>query len=188
MQSFIDVISMRWLVLNVGGLVLLWYGIDTGVVGATFALDNTPLSEAIVAVFLVGWAYTSFRIWKVSNALNQVLQGKPCDFSPRRERFMLTVEMHIAVVNRIMNMLLLLGISGTMYGLIVATSNIDVQKLADTATVGTQLGVLIDGLHTMFVTTLTGLITAIWLGIHLTILENSYRKLYVVRGVKHVSS
>jgi len=182
MKSFIDVLIMRWLLLNSAGAVLLWYGWDTGTIQSVFFLDQTYISEAILTVFVFGWALCSYRIYQCSHALNRVAGALRTIFPDKRERFNITTEAYVSTVVRFNNSLLLMGIAGTMYGLVVAISGIDLNNLGDASTVGQELSKMMSGLHTMFVTTLTGLLSALWLGIHLTVLENAYRKLFLARG------
>lgn len=184
----LDLLAMRCLLLNVAGIVLLWYGIDSEVVLETFALDTTYISESIVFVFVCAMFLAWYHTYWCSRALNDAVKGKENPYFPtRREAYIIYTEQPIVLINRLQNIMLLLGLAGTMYGLTVAVSGVDVARLGSIDDVGSELSKMIGGIHVVFVTTLTGILSALWTGLHLTMLENAYRKLFLLRG-GHVST
>jgi hypothetical protein len=174
-----DLLIMRALLLNVAGVCLLYWGLDTGVVQSVFTKDQTFISESIVGVFLFGWVLCLYRIWQVSDSINHAEDGAVTT----KERFNIASEICVSPIARISSLLVAMGIIGTMYGIIVALSQADLTQLADVSTVGQELTVMVGGLMTMFVSTITGLVTSAYLGLNLQLLENGFRKLYIKANV-----
>ena len=135
----------------------------------------------IFATFLVGLVICTYKIVRTSLELNQVRDGRPAPGSraaghlerfpahdaPGREiaaallRFRMAS--YISVVGHIANLLVFLGLIGTVIGFIVALSGVDAEAAGNLNQVAPMVSSLIDGMGIALYTTLVGAVLHVWL-------------------------
>jgi biopolymer transport protein ExbB/TolQ len=69
------------------------------------------------------------------------------------------------VVKYIANMLVLLGLIGTVLGFIIALSGVSAESAGDVDAIQPMVGALLSGMATALYTTLTGAVLSMWLGL-----------------------
>ena len=176
-----------------------------GVLGAAWLqgwLDAMLESSArlmclgIFATFLIGLATCALKVVRTSLDLNEVRDGRPAPGSraagdlarfergngsdPRVAADLLRFRMasHIAIVGHIANMLVFLGLIGTVIGFIVALSSIDPEVTGNIKQVAPMVSSLIDGMGIALYTTLVGAVLHIWLIVNHRMLATGTLHLY----------
>ena len=72
----------------------------------------------------------------------------------------------ISIVRQIANILVFLGLIGTVIGFIIALSGIDAKSAADTSNIAGMIGTLISGMSVALYTTLLGAVLNLWLTVN----------------------
>lgn len=147
------------------------------------------LSGIIFAVFLYGLGLCGFRIWETSVAINDIKEGGKVAAS-RVARYMaaarakdaesratqlnmlrLQLSHRIQIVRNIANMLVFLGLIGTVIGFIIALSGVDEQAVSEADSVASMVATLIRGMSVALYTTLLGAVLNVWLSINYRMLS-----------------
>jgi hypothetical protein len=82
-----------------------------------------------------------------------------------------------ATCSRLISTLTLLGLGGTVIGMIIAFDSVDTEALKDVGSLGTNIGTLMQGVSIALYTTLAGVATYLWA---------SFNALYVYRITQKV--
>lgn len=172
---------LRFTVLNIAALALLWVAWLQGWLHKIWALDITHLSSVIAAVFVLGWAICAHKILRCSQELNAATAPGRAGHSriawyknllneASAESRMVMAEClrarlysRISVVRTIANNLVILGLIGTVIGFIIALSGVEPESVADLSTVAPMVSTLIQGMSVALFTTLVGAIAHVWL-------------------------
>lgn len=139
------------------------------------------LTLVIVAVFMFGLVTCTARVWQTSRELNDVKAGRPAPRS-RAGRYVagvrngdresrsvqasvlrLKLTNRIAIVRQVANILVFLGLIGTVIGFLIALSGVDPQAASDVERVAPMVSKLIQGMAVALNTTLVGAILYVWL-------------------------
>lgn len=169
----------RFVALNmvgVAGLFLVWVN---GWVNRILVADSSGISVLIFAIFLVGLLASGWRINKVTQELDNLRNGKGSleeggRLSPYRRALEtggssatraleLRLFSRIAFIRHLANVLVLLGLVGTVVGFIVALANVNAQSASDVNAIGGIVGSLIEGMGIALYTTLVGSVLNLWL-------------------------
>lgn len=152
--------------------------------------DKTTLilSAIVFAVFLYGLALCAVKIWETSAALNIVksggaaaralasryLLGNPHKGGASREErigmMRLKLGHKVQIVRQIANMLVFLGLIGTVIGFIIALSGVRPEAVSNADSVASMVATLIKGMSVALYTTLLGAVLNIWLNVNHRIL------------------
>lgn len=146
------------------------------------------LSGVVFAVFLYGLALCGFRVWQTSVALNDMKDGgraareRAARYLPAGARndgesrslhldmARLMMSHRIQIVRQIANMLVFLGLIGTVIGFIIALSGVEPETVTQTESVGPMVATLIRGMSVALYTTLLGAVLSVWLNVNHRIL------------------
>lgn len=191
---------------NLASLGLLTAAYLNGWVQDAIVADFTGLTFVICAVALIGFTICARRIVQLSMELNQVRHTAP-DKTTRVQAYLLAVQSaesgsrpllanalrmklagKINVVKHFANVLVFLGLVGTVLGFIIALSGVDPETASDVSAVGPMVATLIDGMAVALYTTLIGSILHIWLMINFRLLETATTHFYtalIEKGVEH---
>ncbi len=150
--------------------------------------NTAILSGIIFAVFLYGLALCGSRIWQTSVALNDLKEGGKTA-AARAARYMasartrdaesrtlqvntlrLKLSHRIQIVRTIANLLVFLGLIGTVIGFIVALSGVNAQAVSQADSVASMVATLIQGMSIALYTTLLGAVLNVWLNINYRVL------------------
>ena len=197
---------LRFALVNMVGFALLGAAYIQGYVDMIIAADETRLSVAIAAVFLVGLGLCGWKVALTSRELNEVR-----NFDALRESaatnyiaklrgiagdsrsiiagvVRLRLSHRIAVVRQIANSLVLLGLIGTVIGFVIALSGIDPQRASEFESISPMVSTLIRGMSTALYTTMVGAVLNLWLMINYHMLATGTVKLVTAMqelGEKH---
>ncbi len=179
MRSYL--LLLRFVVVNVVALAVLATLWLQGWVSLVFESDITHLTVVISAVFAVGLAIATAKVWRCSHELNAVrvdqrgaetrlrwyrdLTGRAADGARAILADCLRSRLYarIAVVRTMANSLVVLGLIGTVVGFIIALSGVNPGSATDVGSVGTMVSRLIQGMSVALYTTLVGAVLHIWL-------------------------
>jgi len=180
-NAFRYLLLLRFALVNVIGFALLGAAYFQGWIDIIRAGDPTQQCTAIGGVFLVGLVLCANRIWRVSHELNQIYEPEPKPESRVGQylslirglngdsRAILAATMRakltarIGVVRHIANILVTLGLLGTVVGFIISLSGVKPDVAADINSVGPMVSTLIVGMSVALYTTLVGAVLNIWL-------------------------
>jgi MotA/TolQ/ExbB proton channel family len=196
-----DPVAQRYLLLlrfalaNSIALALVGAAAGQGWIGALLAADGSIYSVAIVAVFAVGLFWSAQRVAQLSGALNEV-KAYALDRRAPAPAYLRAIERHdgesrailastlrlrlaarISPVRHIANSLVLLGLTGTVIGFIIALSGVHPDAAADVSSIGPMISTLIRGMSIALYTTLVGSLLNIWLMVNVRLLESGTIKL-----------
>jgi biopolymer transport protein ExbB/TolQ len=157
---------------------------------------TATLSGIIFAVFLYGLMICAFRIWQTSRAINDLKAGgkaaatrvasylqklKRKDAESRSVHYsMLRLKLShsVQIVRHVANLLVFLGLIGTVIGFIISLSGVDAQAVSQADSVANMVATLIQGMSIALYTTLLGAVLNVWLNINYRILSTGTVDLY----------
>ena len=170
----------RFLLLNVLAFALLGAAVREGYIDKIIDADETRLSIAIFLVFLVGLGISSWRAWQINREIDTLSRSatssEPAE-KPSVGSLRLNLSQRIAAVRHIANLLVLLGLIGTVLGFIIALSGVDPDSAGDVNSIAPMVSVLIKGMSTALYTTLIGSVLNVWLTANYQILAGGTVKL-----------
>lgn len=161
-----------------GLLAAAWW---EGLVATVVAADKTYLSVLIFLVFIVGLIISGWRARQINRELDQfdrvakearasgVADKAAVDKHAVTESIgsigavRLRMTHRIASVRHIANVLVLLGLIGTVLGFIIALSGVNPETASDIEGIAPMVSTLIQGMSTALYTTLIGSILNVWL-------------------------
>lgn len=188
-------LGLRFVLINVAALGLLFAAATQGWVETVIAGDETMLTAAIMGVFALGLAAAGWRIWELTRALNAseapyqsridwirdyVLRGSVKDAGARAiagSSLRMQLASRIAFVKYIANSLVLLGLIGTVIGFIIALSGVSAENAADPSAIAPMVGDLIRGMSVALYTTLAGAVFNLWLMVNYHMLVGGVARL-----------
>jgi hypothetical protein len=199
---------LRFVLANSLALALVGAAAGQGWISALLTANGSGYSLAIVAVFCVGLFWSARRVVQLSRALNEVkaAAGAPTPASAYlrliqgrdgQSRALLASSLklklaaRIAPVRHVANSLVLLGLTGTVIGFIVALSGVRPDAASDVAAIGPMVSTLISGMSIALYTTLVGSLLHLWLMVNVRLLEGGTVKLLtatVELGERHARS
>jgi hypothetical protein len=190
-SPFSYVLVLRAALLNLVALALVAGASLQGLVAPVFATDTTYISHLIVLVFAAGLTVCLRRVMQLSRELNQLKSAYPAPDS-RAGQFLsrarhadpqtraslaaslrLKLSSRIAGVRQFANNLVLLGLTGTVVGFIMALSGVNPDTVGDVSAIAPMVSSLIEGMGVALYTTLVGSVLNIWLMLNCRLLETA---------------
>ncbi|HEX9771233.1 MAG TPA: MotA/TolQ/ExbB proton channel family protein [Kiloniellales bacterium] len=188
----------KWLVINSFAALLAYVAWLRGWLALVVESDASYLSVVIAIVFAVFWMTSSYHIWTVNREIAQFaagakdgiaaayfaklrdksgrLGGERVDQSMLAATLRARMFMPIQVVNYVANILVLLGLIGTVVGFVIAVSGLG-ESLAGGSNIERVQGVLgqiVNGMGVALFTTLVGsILGGLWLQIHYQMLARA---------------
>jgi hypothetical protein len=165
----------RFVALNMvgaAGLLIFWIN---GWVDRILAADTSGICLLIFVLFLVGLAASAWRVYKVTDELDQLRAGEGGRLSAYRmaatasnpgsatRALELRLFSRIVFVRHIANTLVLLGLIGTVVGFIMALAQVNADSVNDAGAISGMVATLIEGMGVALYTTLVGAVLNIWL-------------------------
>ena len=147
------------------------------------------LSGIIFAVFLYGLGICALKVWQTSVAINDMKAGgrmakaqaarhmaapRSKDAESRAiqiNMLRLKTSHRIQIVRHIANLLVFLGLIGTVIGFIIALSGVEPEAVSNPENVATMVATLIKGMSVALYTTLLGAVLNVWLNVNHRILS-----------------
>ncbi len=180
---------MRFALVNIVAFALAGAAWLQGWLAGLFEPMTAILSGIIFVVFLYGLALCGLQVWNTSVAINDMKAGGKAA-SAQAARHMadartkdaesraiqinmlrLTLSHHIQIVRLIANMLVFLGLIGTVIGFIIALSGVHPEAVSQADSVASMVATLIQGMSIALYTTLLGAALNVWLNINHRILS-----------------
>ncbi|MDA7947822.1 MAG: MotA/TolQ/ExbB proton channel family protein [Hyphomicrobiaceae bacterium] len=180
---------MRYALINIAAAGLAVAAWMQGWLAGLFEPNTVILSAIILAVFVYGLALCGGRIWQTSVALNDFKEGGKAA-AARVANYMasartknaesraiqintlrLKLSHRIQIVRTIANLLVFLGLIGTVIGFIIALSGVNAQAVSQADSVATMVATLIQGMSIALYTTLLGAVLNVWLNINYRVLS-----------------
>jgi hypothetical protein len=186
---------LRFVLANGLAFALVGAAAGQGWISALLSAEGSSYSLAIVAVFAVGLFWSARRVAQVSRELNEVkavatgaisstpaylrlIEGR--DSQSRAllaSGLKLKLAARIAPIRHLANSLVLLGLTGTVIGFIVALSGVRPDAVSQVEAIGPMVATLISGMSIALYTTLVGSLLHIWLMVNVRLLEGGTVKL-----------
>ena len=131
----------------------------------------------IGAVFLCGLVVAGYRIMRVSQELDWV-DAHPGARGASPEATKIRLFSRIAHVRDIANLLVVLGLFGTVSGFVIALSGVTPEAAGDVASIRPMVSMLISGMGVALHTTIAGLALNVWLMVNYRLLATATASLY----------
>lgn len=164
----------RFWLLNLFGFGLLLAAWWFGYVGHILAGDQTRLTVLIFAVFLAGLVVTYHRMIAIE------LQGIGTSY----RQLKLLLPQQIRTTHDIATTLVLLGLIGTVLGIIVALSAVDPDSAADVTAIPLMVSTMLKGMSTALYTTLVGSILSVWTMFNYRLLRSGANDVLIAAQVR----
>ena len=180
---------LRFVLINTVAFALLGAAWLQGWLAGLFEPVTAILSGIIFVVFLYGQALCGIKVWRTSVAINDMKAGgKTASVQAARHMadartknaesraiqinmLRLKLSHRIQIVRLIANLLVFLGLIGTVIGFIIALSGVNAQAVSQADSVATMVSTLIQGMSVALYTTLLGAVLNVWLNINYRILS-----------------
>jgi hypothetical protein len=200
---------LRFVLANSIALALVGAAAGQGWISALLSANGSAYSLAIVAVFAVGLFWSGQRVAQLSRSLNEIKTWQVDPYTPAptylqliegrdaqsrailASTLRLRLATRIAPIRHIANSLVLLGLTGTVIGFIIALSGVHPDAAADVSAIGPMISTLIEGMSIALYTTLVGSLLNVWLMVNVRLLESGTVKLLtatVELGERHARS
>lgn len=186
----------RFALLNILAAALVAAAALQGWLADMFATDRLHLVKLIASVFVAGLIGAAVRAVRLSAELNAVESGvlppgsksawfltaaARCDGAGRAAMaalLRLKLQQRLSGLRYLANLLVLLGLIGTVVGFILALAGIDPATVGDPAAIGPMVSRLLEGMAVALYTTLVGSLLNIWLILNCRLLESGAAHLY----------
>jgi biopolymer transport protein ExbB/TolQ len=191
--AFKYLLLLRFALVNLAGFALLGAAYMQGWIGIAHRADTTYQSHVIFGVFLVGLAICGQKVWRTSRELNLAkrfdpfrpepslalryvaqIKGRPGESRAlAASALKLKLSSRTGVVRFTANLVVLLGLIGTVVGFIMALGGVDPEAGGDASAIGPMVSTLIKGMSVALYTTLVGAVLNIWLMINYQMLSSA---------------
>lgn len=180
----------KYALLNGSAVGLLGVGYAHGYFDELIATDTTHLCAAIAGYFLVGVAITAKKAWWLARELDGRPGTKTAEFldacsnvepgARAQLASALDVKLHerIVDVSNIATHLVILGLIGTVLGILIALTGIDPNNASDPNAIGGMVATLVAGFRVAFYTTLVGSVLNLILSRNYRLLEAAAAKVW----------
>ena len=186
---------LRYSLVNAVGLVFILVVYSQGYLNKAIKSDVTNVVVLIIFIFLIGLTLASIKAFWISRELNYayslqkkeksvlndfIKKSKKLDASSRSNLISSTrinISVKISNIKFIANILVILGLIGTVIGFIIALSGVDGSVSSNPDEVGKMVASLVKGMSVALYTTLAGSILSVWLNICYQILSNGANRL-----------
>lgn len=187
---------MRFALVNIVAVALSGAAWAQGWLNGLFDPLTGTLSAGISAVFVYGMAICGWKIWQTTTAINDLKEGGKAAAacvsrylakSRRKDSENRAIQLNtlrlrmshsIQIVRNIANLLVFLGLIGTVIGFIISLSGVEPQSVSQAERVATMVATLIKGMSIALYTTLLGAVLNVWLNINYRILSTGTVNLY----------
>lgn len=181
---------MRFALINIVAFALLAAAWLQGWLAGLFDKTTFILAAIIFTVFLYGLALCAWKVWQASVAINDLKSGgeaaaacaerylgpnkarDPQAFNGQIAMLRLKLSHKIQIVRQVANMLVFLGLIGTVIGFIIALSGVTPEGVTQIDSVATMVATLIHGMSIALYTTLLGAVLNVWLSINYRLLSS----------------
>lgn len=150
--------------LNIFAMVVLMAAYLQGWVSQIYAADVSHIIAIISVTFVGGLIVSLIKAVNLNNLWNRLLVRDPNHkFSRPLEALGLELASNISIVHHMAVMLLLMGISGTMIGIILALKSTEAFAIGDQSSMVLAIVMLFKGVYVKFYASLVGIIGHMWI-------------------------
>ena len=182
---------LRFIALNMAATALLAAAWGQGWLQLVIDADSTGLTFVIVAVFAVGFIFSTQRVlWLdreigflddrgtappslVADYLGRVSGQEASSRQLSATAANLKISAEISIVRQFANSLVLLGLIGTVVGFIIALSGVDASVVGDVQAISPMVARLLTGMSVALYTTLVGAALNLWLSVNHNLLSRA---------------
>ncbi|MFO1069163.1 MAG: MotA/TolQ/ExbB proton channel family protein [Geminicoccaceae bacterium] len=186
---------LRFVLINAVAAAMLAAAWAQGWLDDIVRTDTSHLCALIFLVFALGLAQCARRVVQTSRELNeierdgvagagrtgQLLRRLARSASAERSEILgavrLSLANRIAGIRHAANLLVMLGLIGTVLGFIMALGGVDADSAGDASSVGPMVSSLVAGMSVALYTTLVGSVLNVWLMLNYRLLEGGAIKL-----------
>jgi hypothetical protein len=147
-----------------------------------FETDQSRLTFAITALFLIGWGWTLKEVIAVSGGLNR---SKRLGYRPASAAEGDKAVLKVEWLEAVSEWLVALGLLGTIIGFSLALSGIDENSVAHASGAKDAVAALMQGMRVALNTTLLGAALAIWHQLNLRMLKTAMGCYWIDRMRAH---
>jgi len=194
-MKYNNALLYKWLIGNSFAFLVLYVAWLQGWIELTFRSDASYLSVAMAVVFAIFWVVSSLSIFRINREISQFVDGKPAgvaaDYfeslrqksrnhgggtvdqsmlaSALRGRLLMAVQ----TINYVSNLMVLLGLIGTVVGFVIATAGLgeSIVQGEGVDRIKGVLGQIVSGMGVALFTTIVGsILGGLWLGVHYQLL------------------
>lgn len=187
---------MRFMLVNIVAVALGAAAWAQGWLTGLFEPLTSLLSAGIAAVFIYGLFVCGLKIWQTSVAINDLKEGgkiasaRVAAYLTSSKRstadtrmiqlgtLRLKMSHNIQIVRNVANLLVFLGLIGTVIGFIISLSGVEPASVSQSERVAGMVATLINGMSIALYTTLLGAVLNVWLNINYRILSTGTISLY----------
>ena len=203
-MKYNNALLYKWLIGNSFAFLVLYVAWLQGWIELTFHSDASYMSVAMAAVFAIFWIVSSYRVVWMNREISRFIDNKGTGVaaeyfdnlrqksrnqgggavdqsmlaSALRGRMLMTVQ----VVNYVSNLMVLLGLIGTVVGFVIATSGLgeSVVQGEGVDRIKSVLGQIVSGMGVALFTTIVGsILGGLWLGMHYQMLLRAVSQLVI---------
>lgn len=171
-QSFL--LKSKFVVFNgtaVAGVVVAWLA---GWVQQVHKADETGMAYIVAGTFLAGLGLSGWRLWKIADEMDRLKEGRGRVQRFASERALeLKLFARISHVRHIANSVMLMGLMGTVLGLIHGLLGIQSASIGDASAAAQIISGLISGMGTALYLSLVALVLSLWLNSNFQLLRTA---------------
>ena len=166
-----NLLVYRFILANALGGTLAGALAWTGHLLPVFEADQSRLTFAIAALFIIGWGWTLKEVVAVSGRLNR---SKALGYRPASAAEADKARIKLEWLESVSEWLVGLGLLGTVIGFSTALSGIDQASAMQAAGAQNAVAALMAGMRVALNTTLLGAALAIWHEVNLRMLKTAF--------------
>src|SRR5690242_12595353 len=167
-------LKSKFIVMNSVGVAGLVLAGMNGWADMLMAEGRSGILVILFATFAVGTALAGWRLWKIATEMDLLKQGRGKVERITSERALeLKLFARISHVRHIANAIMMMGLMGTVLGLIHALLSIKGTSIGDASAASAVIGGLIAGMGTALYMSLAALILSLWLNCNFQILRTA---------------
>lgn len=168
-------LKTRFLIMNAAGFAAALAAWRSGWIDRIIDGDQSHIIYLLFATFAVGVVLSGWRVWKIAAGLDRVksgeihYHGRPVD----HRALELKLFGRISHIRHLANSLMLLGLIGTVLGLIQALTSLNGSSIGDAGAAARVIAGLVAGMGTALYLSLTGLVLSLWLNCNFQVLRRA---------------
>lgn len=171
-QSFL--LKSKFLVFNgtaMAGLGAAWLA---GWVDQVMKADQSGMAWLVAGTFVAGLVLSGWRLWKIAGEMDRLKSGHGRVQRFASERALeLKLFAKISNVRHIANSIMLMGLMGTVLGLIHGLHSVKGSSIGDAGAAAQVIGGLIGGMGTALYLSLVALVLSLWLNSNFQLLRTA---------------
>jgi hypothetical protein len=171
----------KYAILNASAAGLVGAAYAHGYLDSIIATDSTHMCALIAGLAVAGVALAGRKAVWLGREIEAAPGSKAAEFRDR-DTYRLQLQQRLSWIRYLASLLVVLGLVGTVVGMIQALSGVDASVAGDVQAAGRMVAALVAGLSTALYTTLVGSVGNIALMLNYRLLENAAAAALVAVG------